>query len=271
MIESLQLHVHNQGLAPTLIYLPGMHGDCTLLAGFRQALAGRACLAEFTYPRCEDWAVNDYARKVAALLMGRGLTRGWLLGESFSSQVAWALIGQTQKTDLTRSSRATDSTAAPFAPEGLILAGGFVRHPLPFAVALGGQVSRHIPTRLLRRLCEVWASSAARRSKECPETLAGLREFVERRTNELDRRAITRRYGLLLETDSRPVARRAGLPVFLLAGRNDPVVPWPWVRAWLCRHCPGFRDSRVIPRAGHAVLLDAPKESADQILRWITP
>jgi hypothetical protein len=36
------------------------------------------------------------------------------------------------------------------------------------------------------------------------------------------------------------------------------------------RRCPGFRDARVLWRASHNVLLDAPVESMEQILSWIS-
>lgn len=42
MVETtIELRIHWPESAPTLIYLPGLHGDWTLVGGFRQALAGR--------------------------------------------------------------------------------------------------------------------------------------------------------------------------------------------------------------------------------------
>jgi pimeloyl-ACP methyl ester carboxylesterase len=265
----MQLRVHDQGLEPTLVYLPGLHGDGTLLGGFRQAAAGRLCLAEFTYPRREDWALADYAREVEAMLIERGLNRGWLLGESFSSQVVWAIVARQSGQPGRFPVSAKETIAPSFHPQGLILAGGFVRHPLPLCVSLGYQASRCIPIWLLHGLCQLWAWSAERRRACSAEVAAGLREFVARRTSSLDRAAITRRYRIIVENDLRAVARCTNLPVFLLSGRFDPIVPWPCVRPWLRRHCPGFRDSRIIRGAGHVVLLDAPVESIDQILHWI--
>src|SRR5438093_12795466 len=90
--EHLRLRVHGHAGQLTLIYLPGMHGDWTLLGPFRSALAARARLVEVTYPRWPDWNLTDYSRAVEAALLDRGIRRGWLLGESFSSQVAWLLL-----------------------------------------------------------------------------------------------------------------------------------------------------------------------------------
>jgi hypothetical protein len=41
MLELLKIRIHNPGAAPTLIYLPGLHGDWTLVRSFRRALAER--------------------------------------------------------------------------------------------------------------------------------------------------------------------------------------------------------------------------------------
>ena len=65
------------------------------------------------------------------------------------------------------------------------------------------------------------------------------------------------------------MAQECRIPIFHLSGGIDPIVPWWQVRPWLRRHCPGYRASRIITRAGHNVLLSAPHESARQILDWI--
>ena len=103
MSDRLALRVHGPATLPALIYLPGLHGDWTLVGSFRRAIAGRVRFVEFTYPCTTEWLLADYAREVMAALSAAGITRGWLLAESFGSQVAWALL---------LSSRA--NTSAPF-------------------------------------------------------------------------------------------------------------------------------------------------------------
>ena len=49
---------------------------------------------EFTYPRTQTWSLAEYASAVDAALIRNGIQRGWLLGESYGSQVAWALLTQ---------------------------------------------------------------------------------------------------------------------------------------------------------------------------------
>jgi len=113
MAEELQLRIHGDVSLPTLIYLPGLHGDWTLIGSFRKNIVGRARFVEITYPRTLTWSLDDYAATIEAALAHNGITRGWLLGESYGSQVLWALVGrapvpakQSAKTD-SREPRAT--------------------------------------------------------------------------------------------------------------------------------------------------------------------
>jgi pimeloyl-ACP methyl ester carboxylesterase len=259
MSESLQLRVHGAAAEPTLIYLPGLHGDWTLLGPFRAALGGGARLVETTYPQRPEWTLDDYVAALETAFLERGIGRAWLLAESFSSQVAWQLLGR----------RETLGSAAGLEVTGLILVGGFVKHPWPWGVRAAHGASRAVPLWLLKPLCALYGRSASRRCCAAPEVAAEIEEFVRRRTLPADREAVTSRYRLIAGADFRPVARRARLPVYHLSGAIDPLVPWWNVVAWLKRDCPGFRASRIVRRAGHNVLLDAPGESVKQILEWI--
>src|SRR5437868_8517780 len=112
----LELQFHGADSPGTLLYLPGLHGDSSFIGPFRRALAGRVQLGETSYPRRPDWSLTDYAGAVEKILASQNITRVWLLAESFSSQVAWTMIG-----------RAQDGTS-PLELQGMFLAGGFVRH-----------------------------------------------------------------------------------------------------------------------------------------------
>ena len=127
MEEELQLRIHGEASLPTLIYLPGLHGDWTLIGGFRQAIAGRLRLVEFTYPRTLTWSLDDYALAIETALAQNGITRGWLLGESFASQVVWAMAAREG-----------------FPAQGVILAGGFVKYPLHRAVWLMEKITNRM-------------------------------------------------------------------------------------------------------------------------------
>jgi len=251
--EQLQIRIHGEPSLPALIYLPGLHGDWTLVASFRAAVAGQVRFVEFTYPRTLTWSLEEYARAIESCLLEHGITRGWLLGESFGSQIIWPLLARND---------------AGFTAHGIILAGGFVKHPIKAAVRLAGSLCEAVPLAWVTRFLFLYARLARFRHRHAPETLAGIQEFIARRT-ELDKQAATWRLRLLAGHDPRPTVSQFGLPVFHLAGFWDPIVPWPFVRAWLKRHCPGLRASRILWQADHTVLATAPKASALQILAWI--
>jgi len=250
--QHLQVRSYPGGQAPTLVYLPGLHGDWTLIGGFRKALRGRVRFVEFTYPRTLSWSLDDYAREIEQALANQGVTGGWLLGESFGSQVAWAIVQRKV-----------------FNAEGVVLAGGFVRHPMPWAVRLAERAAAGIPLRFLARFLFIYARAARIRFRHSPDQVADIREFVERRT-DLDRLAVKHRLRLIAASDFRPLAANPGVPVYSINGLIDPIVPWPWTRHWLQKNCPTLRDCRLIPLADHNVLGTSPEKSANTIANWIT-
>jgi len=250
MSEELQLRIHGDASQPTLIYLPGLHGDWTLIGGFRQALGGKVRFVETTYPRTLTWLLDDYAAAVEITLANNGITTGWLLGESFSSQVVWSMAARGK-----------------FAAQGLILAGGFVKHPNP-ALWLMEKIAKRISTRLLVWIIFGYAKVARFRYRRSPQTQVAIDEFIARRT-ERDRRAAQYRLHLVAKSDPRPIARRVNVPVFGLTGLFDPIVPWPRVRRWLKKNCPTLRDYKIIRCADHNVLVTAPQAASKQVLEWM--
>jgi pimeloyl-ACP methyl ester carboxylesterase len=281
MLEELQLRIHGDASFPTLIYLPGLHGDWTLIGGFRHAVDGKVRFVEITYPRTLIWSLDDYAAAVETALAENGITTGWLLGESFSSQVVWSMVARKDVTSdkwrVTRKeipspvtchvSPALSPVTCHFRVQGVILAGGFVKYPNPM-FWLMEKIAARISTRLLVRIIFGYAKIARFRYRRSPQTLAAIDEFIARRT-ELDRRAAQHRLHLVAENDPRPIARRAEVPVFGLTGLFDPIVPWPRVRRWLKKNCPALRDYKIIRRADHNVLSTAPVEASKQILEWM--
>jgi len=251
------LRIYGSPSLPTLIYLPGIHGDWTLIASFRQALGGKVRFVEITYPRATDWTLTDYARGIETALVAAGITGGWLLGESFGSQPAWEMIRRQCKGKLSLSY------------DGLILAGGFVKHPWPWGAKFLRSVTAKTPRWLLRVLLAGYATYARFRHRHAPETLADIAQFVANRLHPDDPAALRQRYTIIIENDLRPAAQEATLPVFQLTGMVDPIVPWPWTAPWLRKHCPAVRDSRIIHLADHNVLATAPAKSASLVLSWM--
>src|SRR2546429_436574 len=75
-----------------LIYVPGLHGDWTLVGSFKTALGEAVPFVEIAYPRTTSWTVTDYANGVLDALAKAGIKSGWLLAESFGSQVGWEIL-----------------------------------------------------------------------------------------------------------------------------------------------------------------------------------
>lgn len=250
--EKLEIRVHGDPSRPTLIYLPGLHGNWAFIGDFRRSLGGRVRFVEVAYPPTLTWSLEDYAAGVEATLSGRGITRGWFLGESFSSQVVWPLIARNK-----------------FQIQGVILAGGFVRHPMRWAVRLAKRVSGDVSLSVITRILLSYAKLARFRFRRSPEALAGIQEFIARLT-DLDRQAAKHRLNLVLQNDPCAIARKADVPIYGLTGLFDPIVPWFWPRRWLRKNCPGLRGYKIIWRADHNVLGTAPQAAADQVVKWMT-
>jgi pimeloyl-ACP methyl ester carboxylesterase len=254
--NELQLHVHGDATMATLVYLPGLHGDWTLVTSFSVAVSGRLRFVEVTYPRTLTWSLDDHAQAIRSALAERGIRHGWLLGESFGSQIAWPFVARSDDV---------------FTVDGLILAGGFVRHPVNAAVRLARFMSTRWPRWFVRGALAGYGRYAGFRHQNAPETLANIREFIARRLEPLDRLAIRHRLRLIAENDLRAIARQTRLPVYHLGGLIDPIVPVLPARLWLRRHCPGYRGGRLLWRADHNVLGTAPQAAANQILLWMGP
>jgi pimeloyl-ACP methyl ester carboxylesterase len=249
--EKLQLRIYGDDTLPTLIYLPGLHGDWTLIGSFRQQVVGKLRFVEMAYPRTLTWSLDDYAAAIEAALLENGIGHGWLLGESFGSQALWAIVGRKK-----------------LRVDGAILAGGFVKHPIGRAVRLAEKLFGRMSLRMVTAIIFGYAKIARFRFRRSPETAATLGEFIERRT-PLDLQAAQHRLHLVASNDPSEVAKNTEVQVVGLTGILDPIVPWPFVRRWLRQSCVELRDYKIIARADHNVLATAPREAAAQILKWM--
>jgi len=251
MREELQVRLHGDAELPALIYLPGLHGDWTLVGDFRKNLAGKVRFVEFTYPRTLEWSLDDYAAAIENALVQNEVRGGWLLGESFGSQILWMLVRRRRLEWL-----------------GLILAGGFVRHPTPWAARGMERCSGRLTLALLMPMLKSYGKIARWRYRHAPVTLAGIQEFIVRRT-PADFRAARHRLHLLAENDPRMIASMNPLPLYYLTGGFDPIVPWPFVQDWLKKNCPSLRAVKIIRGADHNVLGTSPEQSAKAVLGWM--
>ena len=250
-LENLQIRIHGATHLPTLIYLPGLHGDWTLIGDFRKHLAGKVRFVEFTYPRTLTWSLDDYAEAIEKSLAQNGITSGWLLGESYGSQIAWKLAARQK-----------------FSVTAIVLAGGFVKFPVRPGVWVARTSLKLIPLGFMIRLFVGYGKIARLRFRYSPETLTALNEFLARRT-ELDRQAMLHRLKQVAEFDPREIARHIHCPVYYLSAWLDPVVPFFLVRRWLRNHCPGLRDVQSFRTFDHNILATAHAPCAQQILNWM--
>jgi pimeloyl-ACP methyl ester carboxylesterase len=255
--ETLQIHIDGSANLPTLIYLPGMHGDWTLVSAFGAAVSGKVRFVKMIYPRTLDWTLEDYANAVEEALLANGIESGWLLAESFGSQVAWPLCDPHRRGGGRR-----------FHPKGVILAGGFVRHPLYYGVRLLRWWVAGLTQARMQRFLKLYAWYVKRRHPHSPQLDERIDAFVQRRT-DADLKAIAHRLDLIAANDPASIVSGIDIPVYYLAGLVDPLVPWPWVRSWLRRRCPQYQTGTTFLRADHAVLCSAPEQSAGRILEWM--
>jgi len=156
-----------------------------------------------------------------------------------------------------------------FAPQGVILAGGFVRHPFLWGVRLAVRCTRGVSLTWLTRLLFWYAKLARFRHQHAPETLGGIGEFVARRTDR-DRLAAVHRLKLIEANDPGALAINTTAPVYHLTGFFDSIVPWPFVRPWLRGICPGWRGGKIIFPADYNVLGTAPRAAADTVCNWMS-
>lgn len=265
LAEELQLRIHGDTSKPVLIYFPGLHGDWTLVTPFRLALGNRVCFVEVTYPRSLTWNIDDYANGIEELLLQRGLNRGWLLGESFGSQIVWPLVEKNLPDNAVHQTSVRRNS---FKVDGVVLAGGFVKHPWKWGPGLLRRIGELTSTNRYQFELKLFARYNNFRHRRSPEALASIQEFVDRRT-DLDRQAMRARLQLLEQFDPRQTAHQTQVPVHYLAGLVDPLVPWVLVRWWLMRNCPGYQGGKTFWLADHNVLTASPVHTADLVVRWM--
>lgn len=244
-MSGVSIRIHD-GAGPTVIYLPGIHGDWGLIGAFRRALDGRVRFVEFAYSK-DEVALERLAELVHAELTAHGVTSGWLLGQSFGSQVGWALM------------------ARGFQADGVVLAGGFVKHPWPWGARLFQALLSAVPSGIVNPAYQAYTVACNTVARRGPEEAEELLAFARQRGSR-EWAAMSWRLSLIAASDPRATARAMRGPVHYLGGMIDPLVPWPLVTRWLKRECPGYEGETILPYADHNVLGSAPRECAERVL-----
>ena len=259
--EPLLIRVHGDPSGPTMIHLPGIHGDWSMVGDFRREAVKHLCFVEFTYPRTTTWSMDQYGQAIYDSLLQHNIKHGWIMAESFGSQLAWKVLEIQRK------------SPQDFTPEGSILAGGFVQHmtlcgfkflgfKIKFSIKTQFTILRYTGRRILKRCLRD------------PLVKEDLMEFKKRRS-QLDRDAVKHRLKIIAANDPRPVAAETHIPVYCMGGLIDLAVIFPHTRYWLWRHCPGYKggylmldpDLRVIGSDHH--VLGRAKKAFAIMSRWM--
>jgi len=252
-MDNVKITINDIGLTPILIYLPGIHGDASLGKEFRKFIAGKICFVEIEYPPNENWELDDYANSIISALNLIGIKECWLLAESFGSQVSFAIASKNCDIKF----------------NGIILAGGFVRHPFIIGVRIVKWITKLMPMCLVKLWLKVYVAVCKIFFKRERKDKKIIKDFARNRIDDADRRAIVKRYELIIKNDLRPIAKETKIPIYFLAGRWDVIVPWRPVLNWLKKNCPAFKDYKILNGADHPVIANAPETSAKQILDWL--
>lgn len=233
---------------PTLVYLPGMHGHWSFAHALRKKLEGKVRLVELAYPSVVTWSVTDYARSALNALDEAGITRAWILAESFGSQIAWELTAQNDA----------------IVWDGLILDGGFIKHPLPWGARFLAWALHRAPKTTGGFLGLVAVPFMRKILKGVPREDRKRFPF-----NNRNRAAMVARLHLIATHDPRPAALNTTIPVYAMAGFWDILVPMPLVFRWLSKNCSTLRDSRILWFADHATIMSSPESTAKLVLKWM--
>jgi hypothetical protein len=67
-METVEMRAYGDATRPTLIYLPGLHADWTLVGSFRAAIADKVRFVEFAYPPIAS-SLEQYAIAVLDALI----------------------------------------------------------------------------------------------------------------------------------------------------------------------------------------------------------
>ncbi len=222
------MRVYGDASLPTLIYLPGMHGDWTLISGFRAAVAGKVRFVEMTYPRTLTWSLDDHAAAIEEALSQK----------RHHQRLAPRRI-------LRLSTHVGHARSWKIKAKGAILAGGFVRHTGHRFMRLIEKIAGRISWALFVKIVFGYAKFARFRYRRSPETVASLDEFIARRS-PLDKQAAQYRLHLIARNDPGLAAKKTKVPIYAVSGFWDPLVPWPMVRRWLKRIVPPFASSKSL-------------------------
>lgn len=237
---------------PTLVYLPGVHGDWTPLARARSLLGEAARLVEVAYPRVADWTLPDFAKALENLLDLLKLDSVHLVGESFGSLVAWEF-----------------GLAHPHRVRSLSLVGGFSQPPDSRTARWARHALSLVPTVLFETGIDLYVAHKNRRG-ETRHPGDGAPAYAAVRTTR-GRRATANRMDIIHRTDFRPRLGDVAFPVRYIGGEKDRLVPVQRELATLEKYLPTACDfqGRILSAAPHMIIASHPEQTSGHLHTWV--
>ena len=257
MLDQLQGMVHQESGerdGPPAIFLPGVHGDWTLLKRARPILADKLRLIEITYPRAGSWNLGEFSRALEDLMDVLELDSAHLIAESFGSLIGWQF-----------------GLECPSRVRSMVLVGGFCQPPGPQRIGLAKTALSLLPSFILEKGIDLYTSRRAFYLDFAYSDLGGMPIPYFATRSARGRRATVNRLSIIERADFRPHLNRIRFPIRYVGGANDQVVPVRREVETLKRRLPaecGFQ-SHVIPGGRHAILASHPEPSARRIVDWV--
>jgi pimeloyl-ACP methyl ester carboxylesterase len=254
-VGGIQLAYTHAGSGPPLVMLHGAPGDRRTWQWMLPDLARDHTVIAWDAPGFgrssdidETWRAAQFADALAAFITALGLERPHLVGHSFGTMVTLSLFQRH-----------------PAAPASLVLIGGYA--------GWAGSLPRE---EVARRL-EMFLAMADLRDAFDPRSYPGLftdliptdrAEVLVTMMRENIRPATVRAAGYIgAETDLRPVLPTVDVPTLVLHGEAD--ARSPLANAEALHAAISTSQLAVLPRLGHACVVEDPEACATAIRRFV--
>ena len=255
-VDGLRIAYTRAGAGPPLVMLHGAPRDSRIWQWMLPDLSRDHTVIAWDAPGFgessdidDSWRAPQFADALAAVLTALGLERPHLVGHSFGTMIALSLFQRH-----------------PAVPASLVLVGGYA-----------GWVGSLRPDEVARRL-EMFVGMAELGEAFDPKAYPGLFSdlipanrdaAVASMMQENIRRATIRAAGYIgAETDLRPVLPTIDVPTLILHGEAD--VRSPLANAEALHAAISTSELVVLPKLGHACVVEDPEACAAEIRRFVT-
>ena len=254
-VDGIQIAYTHAGSGPPLVMLHGAPADSRTWQWMLPDLARDHTVVAWDAPGFgqssdidDSWRAAQFADALAAFITALGLERPHLVGHSFGTMVTLSLFQRH-----------------PAVPASLVLIGGYA-----------GWAGSLPPEEVARRL-EMFLGMADLGDAFDPKSYPGLftdlipadrDQVLATMMRENIRRATVRAAGYIgAETDLRPVLPTVDVPTLVLHGEAD--ARSPLTNAEMLRAAISTSQLAVLPKLGHACVVEDPEACATEIRRFV--